>query len=83
MLSILWTILIGFVIGLVARAIKPGNDKLSLLWTMILGVGGSLIAKYVGQELGWYQEGEPAGFIASVVFAIVLLVIYAAARKKK
>ena len=83
MLSILWTILIGFVIGLVARAIKPGDDKLSLLWTMILGVGGSLVAKYVGQELGWYQEGEPAGFIASVVFAIVLLVIYVAVRKKR
>ncbi len=83
MLSILWTILIGFVVGLVARAIKPGNDKLSLLWTMILGVGGSLLAKYVGQGLGWYQEGEPAGFIASVVFAIVLLAIYVAVRKNK
>ena len=83
MLSILWTILIGFVIGLVARAIKPGNEKLSLLWTMLLGVGGSLLAKYVGQSLGWYAEGEPAGFIASVVFAIVLLVVYVAVRKKK
>ena len=83
MLSILWTILIGFVIGLVARAIKPGNDKLSLLWTMLLGVGGSLLAKYVGQGLGWYAEGEPAGFIASVVVALVLLVVYGAVRKKK
>ncbi len=82
MLIALWTILIGFVIGLVARAIKPGNDKLSLLWTMILGVGGSLLAKYVGQGLGWYEEGEPAGFIASVVFAIVLLAIYIAVRRK-
>lgn len=83
MLHILWTILIGFVIGLVARFLKPGNDKLGLLWTMVLGVGGSLLAKYVGQSLGWYDEGEPAGFIASVVFAIVLLAIYAAVRKKK
>ena len=83
MLSILWTIVIGFVVGLVARAIKPGNDKLSLLWTMLLGVGGSLLAKYVGQGLGWYDEGEPASFIASVLFAIVLLVIYIAVRKKK
>lgn len=83
MLSILWTILIGFVVGLVARAIKPGNDKLSFLWTIVLGVAGSLTARFVGQELGWYAEGEPAGFIASVVFAIVLLVIYAMVRKKR
>ncbi|MFY2764139.1 GlsB/YeaQ/YmgE family stress response membrane protein [Arenimonas sp. MALMAid1274] len=83
MLHILWTILIGFVIGLVARFLKPGNDKLSLLWTMVLGVGGSLLAKYVGQSLGWYDEGEPAGFIASVLFAILLLALYAALRKKK
>ena len=83
MLSILWTILIGFVVGLIARAIKPGNDKLSLLWTMVLGVGGALLAKYVGQAMGWYAEGEPAGFIASVVFAIVLLFVYAAVKKNK
>ncbi len=83
MLSILWTILIGFVVGLIARALKPGNDKLSLLWTMVLGVGGALGAKYVGQAMGWYAEGEPAGFIASVVFAIVLLFVYAAVKKNK
>ena len=83
MLGILWTILIGFVVGLVARAIKPGNDKLSLLWTMVLGVGGALLARFVGQELGWYGEGEAAGFIASVVCAIVLLFVYGAVRKKK
>jgi uncharacterized membrane protein YeaQ/YmgE (transglycosylase-associated protein family) len=83
MLNILWTLLIGFVVGLVARAIKPGNDKLSLLWTMVLGVGGALLAKYVGQSMGWYAEGDAAGFIASVVFAIVLLFVYGALRKKK
>lgn len=83
MLSFLWTLLIGFVVGLVARAIKPGDDKLSLLWTMLLGVGGSLLAKYVGQGLGWYRDGEVAGFIASVVFAIVLLALYVAVRKKR
>lgn len=83
MLGILWTILIGFIVGLVARFVKPGNDKLSLLWTMVLGVGGSLLAKFVGQGLGWYRGDEPAGFIASVLFAIVLLAVYAALRKKK
>jgi uncharacterized membrane protein YeaQ/YmgE (transglycosylase-associated protein family) len=49
----------------------------------VLGIGGSLTARYVGQALGWYGEGEPAGFIASVVFAIVLLALYAAMRKKR
>ena len=83
MLSFLWTLLIGFVVGLVARAIKPGDDKLSLLWTMVLGIGGSVIASLVGQAMGWYREGEPAGFIASVLFAIVLLAAYAAMRRGK
>lgn len=83
MLGILWTILIGFIVGLVARFVKPGDDKLGLGWTMVLGVGGSLVAKYVGQGMGWYRDDEPAGFIASVVFAVVLLAIYAAVRKKK
>lgn len=81
--GIIWTILIGFVAGLLARALKPGDDKLNLLWTIVLGVGGALLAFFVGKAIGWYGPGEPAGFIASVVGAIVLLVIYGAARKKK
>ncbi len=81
--GIIWTIFIGFIAGLLARALKPGNDKLSFLWTIVLGVGGALLAWFVGQQLGWYQPGQPAGFIASVVGAIVLLVIYGLARKKK
>ncbi|MFT3755150.1 MAG: GlsB/YeaQ/YmgE family stress response membrane protein [Pseudoxanthomonas sp.] len=81
--GIIWTIFIGFIAGLLARALKPGNDKLSFLWTIVLGVGGALLAWYVGQAAGWYQPGEPAGFIASVVGAIVLLVIYGVVRKKK
>ncbi|WP_374609123.1 GlsB/YeaQ/YmgE family stress response membrane protein [Thermomonas sp.] len=81
--GIIWTIFIGFIAGLLARALKPGNDKLSFLWTIVLGVGGALLAWFVGSTLGWYKPGEPAGFIASVVGAIVLLAIYAAMRKKK
>jgi uncharacterized membrane protein YeaQ/YmgE (transglycosylase-associated protein family) len=76
MLSIIWTVIIGFVAGFLARALKPGDDKLSILWTIVLGVGGSFLAKYVGQFLGWYNDGETAGFIASVVGAIILLFIY-------
>ena len=81
--GIIWTIFIGFIAGLLARALKPGNDKLSFRWTIVLGVGGALLAWFVGSTLGWYKPGEPAGFIASVVGAIVLLAIYAAMRKKK
>ena len=75
-MSIIWTIIIGFVAGLLARALKPGNDKLGFLWTIVLGVAGSFLAKYIGQALGWYREGETAGFIASVVGAMILLFIY-------
>ena len=81
--GIIWTIFIGFIAGLLARALKPGDDKLSFLWTIVLGVGGALLAWWVGGLLGWYQPGQPAGFIASVIGAIVLLAIYAAARKKR
>ncbi|RZA18385.1 MAG: GlsB/YeaQ/YmgE family stress response membrane protein [Lysobacteraceae bacterium] len=81
--GILWTLLIGFIAGLLARALKPGNDKLGFLWTIVLGIAGALLARFVGGALGWYSPGEPAGFIASVVGAIILLVIYAAARKKR
>ena len=81
--GIIWTILIGFVAGLLARALKPGDDKLNLLWTIVLGVGGALLAFFVGKAIGWYGPGEPAGFIASVVGAIVLLFLYGMLRKKK
>ena len=75
-MSIIWIIIIGFIAGLLARALKPGDDKLGFLWTIVLGVAGSFLAKYVGQALGWYREGETSGFIASVVGAIVLLFLY-------
>lgn len=75
-MSIIWTILIGFVAGLVARAIKPGNDSAGFIVTTLIGIAGSLIATYLGQAMGWYTVGQGAGFIASVVGAIVLLFIW-------
>jgi uncharacterized membrane protein YeaQ/YmgE (transglycosylase-associated protein family) len=81
--GIIWTIFIGLIAGLLARALKPGNDKLSLLWTIVLGIAGALLAWYIGGALGWYAPGEPAGFIASVFGAIVLLFLYGMLRKKK
>ncbi|VTU36162.1 GlsB/YeaQ/YmgE family stress response membrane protein [Variovorax sp. RA8] len=81
-MSIVWTILIGFVAGLVARAIKPGNDSAGFIVTTLIGIAGSLIATYLGQAMGWYRAGEGAGFIASVVGAIVLLFIWALLKRK-
>lgn len=79
----LWTILIGFVAGLLARAIKPGNDKMGIIFTTLLGIAGALLATWVGQATGMYAAGEPAGFIAAVIGAIVLLVIYSMVRGRK
>lgn len=76
MISILGTIVLGFVVGLIARAVKPGNDKLGLIMTTLLGIGGAFLARYAGAALGLYQPNEPAGWIASVIGAVVLLFIY-------
>ena len=76
MLSLIGTIIVGFIVGLLARALKPGDDKLGIIMTTILGIVGSVGASYVGQAMGWYAAGEAAGWIASIVGAIVLLVIY-------
>jgi uncharacterized membrane protein YeaQ/YmgE (transglycosylase-associated protein family) len=75
-MHIVWTILIGFVAGLVARAIKPGDNSAGFIVTTLIGIAGSLIATYAGQAMGWYTAGQGAGFIASVLGAIVLLFLY-------
>lgn len=80
--GILWTILIGFLCGLLARALKPGRDKLGFFMTILLGIGGALLARFVGDSLGWFNPEQPVGFLASLVGAIVLLVIYSLVRRK-
>ena len=70
-----WMAVIGFIVGLVARAILPGTQSLGIILTAVLGIAGSFIAGFIGQALGWYAEGAPVGFIASVIGAIVLLFI--------
>ena len=82
-MGIIWTIIIGFLAGLVARALKPGDDKLGLIMTTVLGVVGALAATYVGQALGWYKANEPAGFIGAVVGAIVLLILYSIVKRRR
>lgn len=70
-----YTIFIGLIIGLLARLLKPGNNSMGWLMTIAIGIGGSVLASVCGQALGIYQAGANAGFIASVVGAIVLLAI--------
>ncbi|BFG76994.1 GlsB/YeaQ/YmgE family stress response membrane protein [Paraburkholderia terrae] len=82
MLSLIGTIVVGLIVGLIARALKPGDDSMGLIMTIIIGIAGSLIAGYVGRALGWYQPGQAAGWIASIIGAIILLVIYHLVRRR-
>jgi uncharacterized membrane protein YeaQ/YmgE (transglycosylase-associated protein family) len=83
MLGWIGAIIIGFFAGLIARAIKPGDDKMGLIMTSVLGIAGSLLATFLGQAVGWYKPGQSAGFIMSVIGAIVVLVIYGMVAKGK
>ena len=75
-MSIIWTILIGFVVGLLAKMLPPGRDPAGFFITAAIGIAGSLVATFAGQALGWYSAGQPAGFVGSLIGAIILLVIY-------
>ena len=75
-MSIVWMIVIGFIVGLLARAVMPGTQKLGLIMTAVLGIAGSIIATYLGRAIGHYPPGGSAGFIATFIGAIVLLLIY-------
>ena len=74
--SVLWILFIGLVIGVIAKFLMPGRDPGGCIITMLIGIAGSFVASYLGQKLGWYQPGEPAGFIGSVVGAMLLLLLY-------
>lgn len=73
MLHYLWIAIVGLVVGALARFVMPGEQKMGLVMTSLLGIAGSLIAGFVGQAVHWYEPGQPAGWIASVVGAVVLL----------
>ncbi|MEN0060221.1 MAG: GlsB/YeaQ/YmgE family stress response membrane protein [Bdellovibrio sp.] len=72
-MGIIGTIVIGFLVGLVARFLTPGNDKLGFIMTTVLGIVGSVVGTYIGSSLGWYEIGEPAGFLGSVLGAMAVL----------
>lgn len=75
-MSIIGAIIIGLLVGIVAKLLTPGRDPGGWIVTILLGLAGSFVAGFLGRSLGWYQEGEPVGFLASVVGAIILLVLY-------
>ncbi|MDO8904683.1 GlsB/YeaQ/YmgE family stress response membrane protein [Hydrogenophaga sp.] len=82
MMSILGTLFIGLIAGFIARALKPGDDSMGWIMTALLGVAGSFVATYLGAALGLYQPGQPAGFVAAVIGAILLLFVYGLVKKK-
>ncbi|MCG6118305.1 MAG: GlsB/YeaQ/YmgE family stress response membrane protein [Aquimonas sp.] len=81
-MTILWTLLIGFFVGLIARFLKPGRQKMGIILTTVLGVVGAFVGTFIGQTLGLYQSGEAAGFLMSVIGAIIVLAIYSLLSKR-
>ena len=75
-MSIIWAILIGFIVGIVAKALMPGRDPGGFIVTALLGIVGAVVATFLGQAMGLYAAGQAAGFIGSVIGAIILLAIY-------
>jgi uncharacterized membrane protein YeaQ/YmgE (transglycosylase-associated protein family) len=75
-MHLLWMIVIGLIVGALAKLIMPGHDPGGIIVTILLGIGGSILAGLIGRSVGWYRAGEPAGFIASIVGAVVILAIY-------
>ena len=75
-MGIIIMIIVGLIVGLIARAIMPGRQNMGLVLTAILGIVGAVVAGFLGRAMGWYAEGEPVGWIASVIGAIIVLFIY-------
>jgi uncharacterized membrane protein YeaQ/YmgE (transglycosylase-associated protein family) len=82
-MGIIWTIVIGFVAGVVAKFVMPGdNEPSGFVLTTILGIVGAIVATYLGQSLGWYAPGQGAGFIGAAVGAIIVLLVWGFARRR-
>ena len=75
-MNLIWTLIIGLIVGAVAKLLMPGKDPGGFIITILLGITGAFLAGFLGRALHWYAAGEPAGFIASVIGAIILLIIY-------
>lgn len=74
-MDIIIMIIVGFIVGLIARALMPGDQSMGIILTTILGIVGAVVAGFLGRTLGWYAAGDPAGWIASVIGAIIVLFV--------
>ncbi|WP_332674617.1 GlsB/YeaQ/YmgE family stress response membrane protein [Aromatoleum sp.] len=81
-MSIIGTIVIGFIVGLIARLLHPGRDGIGIILTTLLGIAGAMLATYGGQFLGLYRADEPAGFIGAIVGAIIILFVFTRLRRR-
>lgn len=75
-MDIVWTLLIGLLVGIVAKVLMPGRDPGGIIITSLIGVAGAFIAHAIGRGMGWYTQGEPAGFLAAVGGSVILLALY-------
>ena len=82
-MGLIVTIIVGFIVGLIARAIMPGNQSMGLIMTTILGIVGALLASFGGAVLGLYPAGSPVGWIASIIGAIIVLFLYGLVTKRR
>jgi uncharacterized membrane protein YeaQ/YmgE (transglycosylase-associated protein family) len=82
MFALLWEILIGLVVGIIAKLIMPGKDPGGILITIAIGIAGSIGATFLGQLIGWYKQGQSAGFLMSVLGAVLILWIYRLVKSK-
>jgi uncharacterized membrane protein YeaQ/YmgE (transglycosylase-associated protein family) len=82
-MNILWAIIVGLVVGVLAKLLMPGRDPGGFVVTVLLGIAGAVVATFLGRSMGWYAEGQSAGIIASVLGAVLLLVIYRLFRRRQ
>ena len=82
-MMLIWTLIIGLIVGAVAKLLMPGKDPGGIIVTMLLGIAGSFVGTFIGRALGLYRDGNSAGFIVSVLGAIILLWIYRMFRTRK
>jgi uncharacterized membrane protein YeaQ/YmgE (transglycosylase-associated protein family) len=75
-MHILWMIIVGLIVGAIAKLIMPGHDPGGIVVTILLGIAGSVLAGSLGRAVGWYEPGQSAGFIGSIVGAVIILAIY-------
>ena len=81
--AILGTLVIGLIVGVIAKLLMPGRDPGGCLITILLGIAGAFVAEFLGRAIGWYEPGQPAGFIASVIGAMLVLLLYRLIRGRR